>query len=132
MSEPAVFIVDDDAACCDSIRELVLSVGLSAAVFGSAVEFLTSFDSTWHGCLVSDLRMPTMNGLALQQRLHAMGARLPIVFVSGSVDTHMAGQAIRNGAVDVLEKPFGQHQLLDANCQALCLDDRAGDTRPAA
>ncbi|MDM0109431.1 response regulator [Variovorax sp. J22R24] len=124
MSEPTVFIVDDDDACRDSIRELVLSVGLTAAVFGSAAAFLTAFDPTWHGCLVSDLHMPRMNGVALQKRLLGMGASLPIVFVNGNVDIRTAGQAIRDGAVDVLEKPFAQHQLLDAIYQALRPDDR--------
>ena len=63
VSEPTVFIVDDDDACRDSIRELVASVGLTAAVFSSAVEFLVAFDPAWRGCLVLDLLMPRMNGL---------------------------------------------------------------------
>lgn len=119
MSEPTVFIVDDDPACRDSIRELVESAGHATAVFGSADEFLTSFDPAWHGCLVLDLRMPGMNGIALQKRLREMGAFLPIVFVSGNVNIRIAFQAIKDGAVNVLEKPFAQHQLLDAICQAL-------------
>jgi len=114
LSEPTVFIVDDDDACRDSVRELVIAVGLTAAVFSSGFEFLAAFDGTWRGCLVLDVRMPRMEGVALQQRLIEMGARLPIVFVSGSVDIETAGQAIRDGAVDFLEKPYRQQQLLDA------------------
>lgn len=122
VSEPTVFIVDDDDACRDSIRELVIAVGLAAAVFSSAFEFLAAFDATWRGCLVLDLRMPRMNGIALQQRLLEMGARLPIVFISGSVDIPTAGQAIRDGAVDFLQKPYPQQQLLDAIYTALRRD----------
>ena len=105
MGEPTVFIIDDDEACRDSIRELVVSVGLAAAVFGSAVEFLTAFDPAWHGCLVLDLRMPRMDGRALQERLLELGILMPIVFISGSVDIPTAVQAIKDGAVDFLQKP---------------------------
>ena len=119
LSKPTVFIVDDDDACRDSVRELMISVGLLAAVFSSAFEFLAAFDATWRGCLVLDVRMPRMNGLALQQRLVEMGACLPIVFISGSVDIETAVQAIRDGAVDFLEKPYPQQQLLDAIYTAL-------------
>ena len=122
MSEPTVFIVDDDDACRDSMRELVVAVGLGAAVFSSAFEFLSALDRTWRGCLVLDLRMPLMNGLALQNRLHEMGVHIPIVFISGSVDIPSAVQAIRDGAVDFLQKPYRQQQLLDAIYEGLRLD----------
>lgn len=121
MKELTVFIVDDDDACRDSIRELVVAIGLAAMVFSSAFEFLTAFDSAWRGCLVLDLRMPGMNGRALQKRLHQMGANLPIVFVSGSVDIPTAIQAIQDGAVDFLQKPYPQDQLLEAINKALRL-----------
>ena len=122
MSNPTVFIVDDDDACRDSIRELVVAVGLTAAVFSSAFEFLTALDPTWRGCLVLDLRMPRMDGLALQKRLREMGVQIPIVFISGSVDIPKAVQAIRDGAVDFLQKPYPQQQLLDAVYKALRRD----------
>ena len=119
MSEPTVFIVDDDDACRDSIRELVVSAGLAATVFSSAFDFLAAFDPTWRGCLVLDLLMPRMNGLALQERLREMGANMPIVFISGSVDISAAVQAIKDGASDFLQKPYPQHQLMDAINKAL-------------
>ena len=122
LSNPTVFIVDDDDACRDSIRELVVAVGLTAAVFSSAFEFLTALDPTWRGCLVLDLRMPRMDGLALQKRLREMGVQIPIVFISGSVDIPKAVQAIRDGAVDFLQKPYPQQQLLDAVYKALRRD----------
>ena len=119
MSEPTVFIVDDDDACRDSIRELVVSAGLAAAVFNSALDFLAALDPAWCGCLVLDLRMPRMNGLALQARLREMGVNIPIVFISGSVEISTAVQAIRDGAVDFLQKPYPQQQLMDAIDKAL-------------
>ncbi|MGJ7512516.1 response regulator transcription factor [Variovorax sp. GT1P44] len=119
MSTPTVFIVDDDEACRDSIRELAVAFGLAAAIFGSAYEFLAALEPAWCGCLVLDLRMPGMDGIALQKRLQEMGLRLPIVFISGSVDVPTAVQAIRDGAIDFLEKPCPQHQLLDGINRAL-------------
>ena len=126
VSEPTVFIVDDDDACRDSIRELVFAVGLAAAVFSSAFEFLTALDPTWRGCLVLDVRMPGMSGLALQKRLLEMDVRIPIVFVSGSVDIPTAVQVIKDGAVDFLQKPYPQQQLLDAIYKALRWDSSQG------
>lgn len=119
MREPTVFIVDDDDACRDSIRELVISFGLSVEVFASAFEFLAAFEPDWRGCLVLDQQMPRMKGIALQERLHETGVQLPIVFISGSVDIATAVKAIREGAVDFLQKPYPQHQLLDAIYNAL-------------
>ena len=119
MSQATVFVIDDDPACRDSVRELVSAKGLAVAVFGSAAEFLTAFDFTWQGCLVLDLHMPRMNGRVLQQRLHERGIHLPIVFISGSVDIQTAVQAIKDGAVDFLQKPYPENQLLDAIDKAL-------------
>jgi FixJ family two-component response regulator len=122
VGEPTVFIIDDDDACRDSIRELVASVGLAAAVFGSALEFLAALDPAWRGCLVLDLHMPRMNGLELQKRLNEISVDLPIVFISGSVDIPTAFQAIKAGAVDFLQKPYPQQQLMDAIYRALRRD----------
>jgi two-component system response regulator FixJ len=114
VSKATVFVIDDDEACRDSVRELVSAAGLAVAVFSSAAEFLTAFDPAWHGCLVLDLRMPRMNGRALQERLLELGILMPIVFISGSVDTPTAVQAIKDGAVDFLQKPYPENKLLDA------------------
>lgn len=122
MAIPTVFILDDDAACRDAAMELVHSVGLPAEGFASAQEFLEAFDPARPGCLVLDLRMPRMDGLALQAHLMALGARIPIVFVSGHSDIAMAVRAIRNGAVDFVQKPYPGQQLLDAIDEALKLD----------
>jgi two-component system response regulator DctR len=120
--EQTVFIVDDDEAYRDSVQELVSSVGLAAEIYGSAIEFLEAFDPARPGCLVLDVRMMRMSGIALQAKLNAMGARLPIVFISGHGDIQMAVNAIKDGAVDFVQKPYREQQLLDAIDEALRRD----------
>jgi FixJ family two-component response regulator len=119
MAEPTVFIIDDDEAYRDSVQELVSSVGLAIETFSSALDFLEVFDPERPGCLVLDVRMARMSGLALQERLNAMGARIPIVFISGHGDIAMAVKAVKDGAVDFVQKPYREQQLLDAIDEAL-------------
>ena len=122
MAEPTVFIIDDDEAYRDSVQELVTSVGLAAQTFRSSLEFLETFDPERAGCLVLDVRMAHMSGTALQARLKEMGARIPIVFISGHGDIAMAVNAIKEGAVDFVQKPYREQQLLDAINAALRRD----------
>lgn len=128
--EPTVFIVDDDEAVRDSIYELALSVGLKAQTFRSALEYLDALDIARPGCLVLDVRMARMSGLALRDRLDALGARIPIVFISGHGDIGMAVAAVKAGAVDFVQKPYHEQQLLDAINEALARD--AAARAPAA
>jgi RNA polymerase sigma factor (sigma-70 family) len=129
MNEPTVFIVDDDEAVRDSIAELVGSSGLPATTFGSAREFLDSYDPHREGCLVLDVRMAHMSGSALQEKLVGMGATIPIVFISGHGDIPIAIKAIKAGAVDFVQKPYRDQQLLDSINEAL---QRDAETRLAA
>ncbi|SDR63843.1 two component transcriptional regulator, LuxR family [Rhizobiales bacterium GAS113] len=132
MSEPTVFIVDDDEAVLDSIAELVSSVGLRVATFSSAQQFRDGFDSEQPGCLVLDVRMAHMSGLELQQELNAIGARIPIVFISGHADIPVAIKTIKAGAVDFVQKPYRDQQLLDSINDALrrdVVDRRGADAR---
>jgi RNA polymerase sigma factor (sigma-70 family) len=122
VADPTVFIVDDDEPFRDSVRELVSSVGLAAETFPSALDFLAAFDPVRPGCLVLDVRMAHMSGVALQAKLKAMGANLPIVFISGHSDIAMAVNAIKDGAVDFVQKPYHEQQLLDAINEALRRD----------
>ncbi|MGJ7509701.1 response regulator transcription factor [Variovorax sp. GT1P44] len=135
MAEPTVFIIDDDEAYRDSVQELVSSVGLPTETFSSALDFLDAFDPERAGCLVLDVRLARMSGLALQERLAAMGARIPIVFISGHGDIAMAVKAVKDGAVDFVQKPYREQQLLDAIDEALRRNAApraaAGDGRPA-
>src|SRR6202521_5697727 len=122
MTEPTVFIVDDDAAVLDSIAELVGSVGLRAPTFRSASEFRDSFDPEQPGCLVLDVRMAHTSGPALQDELNAIGAHIPIVFISGHGDVALAIKTIKAGAVDFVQKPYHDQQLLDSINEALRRD----------
>lgn len=118
-SEATVFVVDDDEAVRDSLSMLVRSVGLEAETFASAAEFLDAFDAERRGCLVLDVRMPGMGGLDLQERLVEMNAALPIIFITGHGEIPLAVRAIQAGAVDFLQKPFSDQELLDRIHQAL-------------
>jgi len=119
---PIVFVVDDDAGVRKSIRELLISVGLAVETFESAQSFLDAFDAARPGCLVLDVRMARMSGLALEAKLAEMGADIPIVFISGHGDISMAVNAIKRGAVDFVPKPYQEQQLLDAVNEALRRD----------
>lgn len=122
MTEPSVFIVDDDEAVRDSIYELVSSVGLNAEVYASAHQYLETFDPERPGCLVLDVRMAHMSGRALQAKLNEMHARIPIVFISGHSDISIAVKAMKAGAVDFIQKPYHEQQLLDSIDEALRQD----------
>lgn len=117
-----VYIVDDDPAVRDAIRCLVESVGLKAETFSSAAEFLNAYRPNMVGCLVLDVRMAGMSGLALQEELVRSGSRLPIIIITGHGDIPMAVQAVKRGALDFLEKPFRNQTLLDRINEALKLD----------
>ena len=123
-----VFVVDDDDAVRTSLRLLLKSVGLPVETFASAQEFLDAFDSDRAGCLVLDIRMPGMSGLELQQRLNEIHAIVPIVFITGHGDVPMAVEAMQHGAVDFIQKPFRDQDLIDRINQALekDRDNRAG------
>lgn len=119
---PTVFVIDDDDAVRSSLRLLFKSYGLEAAMHASADEFLASYDLARPGCLVLDVRMPGMSGLELQQRLNALGATIPIVFITGHGDVPMAVEAMQSGAFDFLQKPFRDDDLLARVQRALARD----------
>ena len=106
-----IAIIDDDEAMQDSLRDLVEAAGLVAQCFGSAEEFLESDLHTRAACLIVDIRMPKMSGLQLQARLKEEECNIPIIFITAHGDARMRIQAMREGAVEVLAKPF-DHQLL--------------------
>ena len=97
MIAPTVFIVDDDEAVRDSIEELVRSVGLPAQSYVSAVDYLAAYDPGRAGCLVLDIRMARMSGIALQAKLNEIGSRTPIIFITGHADVPTAVAALRAG-----------------------------------
>lgn len=132
MQEQTVFVVDDDDAVRDSIKELVESVGLQAKGYDSALAFLDSFDPQRAGCLVLDVRMVGMSGLVLQERLNELEARIPVIVLTGHGDIPMAVQSLRSGAVDFIQKPYREQALLDSINAALARDAAARRSSVAA
>ena len=122
--ESIVHIVDDDEAICSSLRLLLKSRGIPAAVHGSAEEFLAKYDPEQPGCLVLDVRMPGMSGLELQDELNRRGAIIPVIFITGHGDVPMAVEAMQHGATDFLQKPFSDQDFTDRIQRAIALDLR--------
>jgi len=119
-----VHIVDDNASVRRALTRLLDSVGIEAATYSSARQFLEAKLSDVPSCLVLDVRMPRMSGLELQARLLERGRHLPIVFITGHGDINMAVSAMKKGAVDFLPKPFGDQELIDAIHRALAQHER--------
>ncbi|MCH7509141.1 MAG: response regulator transcription factor [Proteobacteria bacterium] len=117
-----VFIVDDDDAVRDSLSFLMKSIGIESRSFASATEFLEFYDDNIAGCLVLDIRMPGMSGLELQDRLNEINAILPIIFITGHGDVPMAVEALKKGALDFIQKPFRDQDLIDRINHALDQD----------
>jgi FixJ family two-component response regulator len=113
-TDSTVFVVDDDDAVRDALSMLIRSVGLRVKTFPDARAFLESHQPDRPGCLVLDVRMPGMSGLELQERLNGMRSALPIIFITGHGDVPIAVSAMRGGAVNFLQKPFDDQELLDS------------------
>jgi len=116
MSEaPAVvFVVDDDPSMRRSLDTLLRSVGLDVRLFSSADEFMRATRPDAPGCIVLDVRLPGMSGLAFQQELAKSGVALPVIFITGHGDVPMTVRAMKAGAAEFLTKPFDNQMLLDA------------------
>lgn len=117
-----VFIVDDDQAIRHAMALLMRSVGLDYEIYHSADDFLAVFSDDKPGCLVLDIRMPGLGGLELQDKLIEKGSSLPIIFITGHGDVPMAVEAMQKGAVDFIQKPFRDQELLDRIGEALKTD----------
>jgi FixJ family two-component response regulator len=129
MEAQTVFIVDDDAAVRDSIRELVESVGLRVECHASGQAFLDNFQPQRPGCLVLDVRMAGMGGLVLQEKLNEREAGIPVIMITGHGDVPMAVRALQAGAVDFVQKPYRDQLLLDSINNALSIDAIARRSR---
>lgn len=118
-SDRNVYIIDDDAAVRDALG-LALSVrGYQTSIFADAESFLAAFRPDWRGCILIDIRMPGMDGLALQKRLLELGCRLPVIIMTGHGDVGSAREAFKSRAVDFLEKPLDHAKLMTAIDEAL-------------
>ena len=111
---PTVFIVDDDADMCESLQELLESVGLRSQSFGTAQEFLAVGHGEGPTCLILDVRLPGISGLDLQHELKKGRIRIPIIFLTAHADVPMSVKAMKSGAFEFLTKPFRAQDLLDA------------------
>ena len=118
-----VFVVDDDQAVRESLALLVQSVGIEAETFASAQAFLDAYRPDQRGCLITDIRMPGMSGLELQEQLCRDGVRIPVIVLTGHGDVPAAVRALKGGAVDFVEKPFNPQALLDLVQQAIARDE---------
>jgi FixJ family two-component response regulator len=114
-----VFVVDDDASMRKALESLLKSVGHDVHLFSSATEFTRAARHSGASCLLLDIRMPGLSGLAFQEELTKSGIALPIIFITGHGDVSMSVRAMKAGAVEFLTKPFDDQVLLDAVHDAL-------------
>jgi two-component system response regulator FixJ len=118
-AQPTIFIVDDDEAVRGSLEVLLESHGFRVETFDSAGTFLESEAPSRVGCLIADIRLPGMDGLALQEELVRRGTRLRVIVVTGFGDVPLAVRAMKSGAIDFLEKPYDENVLLASVRRAL-------------
>lgn len=129
-ADPVVHVIDDDAAVRDSLAFLLETADLTARTYDSATSFLDALPDLEHGCIVTDVRMPVMNGVELVRRLKELGVPDPVIVITGHADVPLAVEAMKAGVVDFIEKPFDDDALLRAIRSALA---RAGaDAEKAA
>jgi len=119
MPAEVVHVIDDDADVRQSLAFLLTAAGFTVRVHESAVAFLAILAEAGKGCVITDIRMPQMNGLELQRRLGELKAGLPVIVMTGHGDVPLAVEAMKAGAVDFIEKPFDDEVLLSAVRAAL-------------
>src|SRR5262245_13504362 len=110
--QPMISIVDDDAAVRSATKALIRSLGYRAATFSSAEEFLSSGELAETACLISDVQMPGLTGIDLQDRLKASGHRIPMIFITAFPDERVRDRAMQGGAVSFMSKPFSESSLI--------------------
>ncbi|ACG79213.1 response regulator [Phenylobacterium zucineum HLK1] len=130
MSSGLVHVIDDDEAMRQSLQFLLDTAGFQARTYESAVQFLEGIEILEPGCIVTDVRMPEMNGLELVRRLRTRGVTQPVIVITGHGDVPLAVEAMKAGVADFLEKPFDDEALLSAVRAAL--DTRVQDDRQDA
>ncbi len=128
-SEPTVFVVDDDKAVRRFLSGLIASIGLKVETFASAQELLDADEPNQPGCLLLDIRMPGMSGLELQRELALRNIRIPIIILTGHGDVQVAVHAMKEGAMDFIEKPFNNELLLDRIQKAVAESVRVDTSR---
>ena len=119
-----VHVIDDDVAVRQSLAFLLSTAGLAVRVHESAVAFLQALPNAQGGCIVTDVRMPEIDGLELQRRLRMQRVDLPVIVITGHGDIALAVEAMKAGAVDFIEKPFDDETLLASIRSALARHGR--------
>lgn len=132
MNEPIVYVVDDDPSTRELLDWLMRRNGLDVEVFPDARSFLKCHAPQRPGCLILDLNMPGMSGLDLQQYLKDNGVTLPVIFLSGRADVPKAVRAVREGAIDFIEKPFDYKQVVSLVRECLARDAASRGAREQA
>ena len=120
--KPVVYVLDDDDGMRKALVALIGTIGYDAVEFARPSDFLREFDSNRPACLLLDVRMPEMSGLDVQRELNKRGAMLPVLLITGHGDVPMAVQAMKNGALEFLQKPFRDQELVDGINRALAKD----------
>ena len=129
LSQPKVYLIDDDPVSTFLLVDLVESIGLPYAVYENAVKFLEEDLHGLQGCIVSDLRMPVISGLDLQDELHKRGVNLPMIFISAYAEVHLVVRAMRGGALDFFQKPFPTQPLIERIQQGMRIDRERTELR---
>lgn len=125
-NEPVVHIIDDDASVRESLAFLLDCSEIPAQTYASAEEFLSAVSAVARGCIITDVRMPEMNGLDLVERLKSLGVTAPVIVITGHADVPMAIEALRSGVADFIEKPFSDEAILTAVRAALARQQARG------
>ncbi|MCC4115888.1 response regulator transcription factor [Aromatoleum toluclasticum] len=128
-ADQCIYIVDDDEALRDSLIWLLESSGYRVRAWESAESFLRDYLSGMTGCLVLDVRMPGMSGLELFEELKRRHFTLPVIFITGHGDVPMAVSAVKKGAVDFIEKPFSERDMLELVSECLAAEQQNRDKR---
>jgi two-component system response regulator FixJ len=118
-NDRTVHVIDDDDAARDSLAFLLRTADVDVRTYASATEFLTAAPGLEGGCVVTDVRMPQMDGLELLRRLRSLDLGLPVIVMTGHGDIPLAVEAMKAGAVDFFEKPFSDDAMLAAVNRAL-------------
>jgi two-component system response regulator FixJ len=132
MDQTTIFVVDDDNAVRESLSLLLETGGYRVAAYPSGMAFLEALPQDARGCVLVDVLMPEMGGLEVQQELQRRGAALPVIVITGHGDVPLAVKAMKAGAADFIEKPYGEEALLAAVQRALKLDEAGQGERAAA
>jgi len=126
VANAVVHVIDDDESVRHALAFLLATSGMAVQVHESGTAFLNAVATLQGGCILTDIRMPGIDGLALQRRLIELGVKLPVIVMTGHGDVPLAVEAMKAGAVDFIEKPFDDEVLLSAIRSALNRYDRQG------